>query len=254
VLLESGDGAHVPVVACQRYGAGRVLWVGTGETWRWRDRVGDRVHQGFWLQAVRWGLGLRLRGADARLHMAIDRSLATPREPVELRVRLRTADGSAAAGPAKARLELLDDQGKASAVRELELTRVEDSDGQWHTTLRDLEPGRWRITALSDDPALAGKGEARDLLVRARPSVEGIELGADAAAMARLADAGGFRSATMAQAAELVTDLAAKLEPRQTPVRRTHSLWDLLGATIILSLVSLLLLAEWLLRKRAGLP
>ncbi len=36
------------VIAAQPYGLGKVLWVGTNATWRWRFRVGDEVHHRFW--------------------------------------------------------------------------------------------------------------------------------------------------------------------------------------------------------------
>jgi hypothetical protein len=253
VLLETANELHVPVVAVQRTGAGRVLWVGSPEIWRWRDRIGDRVHQTFWLQAVRWGLGLRLRGKDPHLQAALDRALIAPHESAELRVRTRRSDGAPAGRPAHATVARIDDKGAvvAGSQRELELAPVADADGQWHVTLAGLAEGHWRITATSGEPEQAQLTEVRDLVVRSHVSQEGIELGADLPNLQRLAQAGGFRADTLDQSVALITELCEHLETKDTPHRTTHSLWDNFGALL---LVLGLLSVEWMWRKRVGLP
>lgn len=253
VLLTAADGAKTPVVAASRYGAGRVLWVGSPETWRWRDRLGDRVHESFWLQAVRWGLGIRLRGKDARLQAALDRALIAPREAVELRVRARRADGTAVDTAPHATVIKLDEKGEpiAASARELDLGQVADADALWHVTLSDLPEGRWRVKVRCAHPDLDKLEEVRDLIVRAHQSQEGIELGADGANLARLAEAGNYRADTLDQAGPLIRDLAARLEPRTTPHRTTHSLWDnYLALLVVVGLLAI----EWVWRKRVGLP
>jgi|GEM_PF-2007496 hypothetical protein len=253
VLLETANDLKVPVVAVQRTGAGRVLWVGSPEVWRWRDRIGDRVHQTFWLQAVRWGLGLRLRGKDARLQAALDRALISPNESAELRVRARRSDGSAITQPAKALVGRLDDKGMLvpGSQHDLELSPVRDAEGQWHVTLAGLAEGHWRITVSSSASELGSLTEVRDLVVRSHQNQEGIDLSADRANLERLARAGGFRSDTLDQAVPLITELCEHLDSKDTPHRTTHSLWDNYGALLlVLSLLSV----EWMWRKRVGLP
>lgn len=253
VLLETQDDHRTPVVATMRYGAGRVLWVGTTDTWRWRDRLGDRVHRAFWLQAVRWGLGMRLRGKDDRLQVALDRALIAPRERAELRVRARHKDGSPATGAVHATVTRLDAEGKEQegSLQRIDLSPVGDADALWHAGLEGLGEGRWRVTVKSDDPDLATLTEARDLVVRDRQSQEGIELGADPVNLARLATAGGFRADSLDQAVPLIKDLAERLVPKANPRRTTHSLWDNYLALIA---VLGLLAVEWVWRKRVGLP
>ena len=253
VLLEARGDQHIPVVATSRYGAGRTLWVGSPETWRWRDRLGDRVHQTFWLQAIRWGLGIRLRGKDPRLQAALDRTLIAPHEGAELRVRARHRDGTPASGSPRATLQRLDEQGRPdpASARELELSPVKDADGLWHLPITELGEGHWRIAVTSGDPDLAGLVENRDLVVRAHQTQEGLELGADLANLSRLAVTGGFRADTLDQAEDLVRDLAAHLEPHETVHRATHTLWDNYAALLI---VLGLLATEWVWRKRVGLP
>ena len=253
VLLTSQDEHQTPVVSSLRFGAGRVLWVGSNESWRWRDRLGDRVHQSFWLQAVRWGLGMRLRGKDARLQAAIDRTLMAPRDSAELRARIRNIDGAAVQAPVHAQLVRLDELGQPiiGSERKMELSPVSDADALYHTRLNNLAEGHWRVVVTCDDPTFVGLSETRDIMVRDRQSQEGIELGADLPGLQSLATAGGFRADTLDQAETLVRELTTRLSPRATPHRTTNSLWDSYWALL---LVVSLLSVEWMWRKRVGLP
>jgi hypothetical protein len=45
LLVAAGEDADAAVIAAQPYGLGKVLWVGTGDTWRWRLGVGDAYHR-----------------------------------------------------------------------------------------------------------------------------------------------------------------------------------------------------------------
>ncbi len=42
----------------RQFGAGRVFYSGTVETWRWRYKVADTYHQRFWNQIGRWVMRL----------------------------------------------------------------------------------------------------------------------------------------------------------------------------------------------------
>lgn len=252
VLVETAGGQ--PVVVVDRYGAGRVLYLGTDEGWRWRDRLGDRVHQTFWLQALRWGLGSRLRGADPQLQAAVDRSLIDVGEGVEVRGRARLANGSPAVGPLVVTMEHLGENGEplaGEALREQELAAVSDAPGLAVGQITSLTTGRWRLTVTSRNPELVGKREQREVQVRAHRGQETLELSSDLAALDRIAAAGGGSASGFADAARLVQSLTAKAVPKEEVRRQTYSLWS--GPWALLLMVGLLV-AEWTLRKRSGLP
>ena len=250
VLLATTDPTPAPIVALSRYGSGRVLWAGSDELWRWRDRLGDRVHQTFWLQAVRWGLGARLRGKDRRLQAALDRALLEPGEAAELRARA-VDDAGRPAGVPRVTLERLDEAGQpvAGTRQQPAFSAVADTDLA-SVRLAGLDEGRWRVTVTSDDPRLAGLSEVRELVVRQRSGDEGIELGTDAPGLARLAAAGGGTSGGFADAESVLDDFIAGLEPKMSERRTTTSLWQNHGA---LAAVLALLVVEWMWRKRRGL-
>jgi uncharacterized membrane protein len=263
VLLKTNDALQTPVAVIGRHGAGRVLYMGTDETWRWRDRLGDRVHQTFWLQALRWGLGERLRGGDPRLQVSLDRALISPGESAELRARLRLLDGTPVMRSPRVRISRIDERGgpaespaeasttASTSAREMEMVRVVDSDDTWRVPVQKLEEGRWRVTVTPDHPALSGVSEQREIVVRGAQGAEAIELRADRAALTRISKAGGFRTGDLIEAGSIVGDLIEGAESRVSTRVMTYSLWDGYGALV---LVVGLLGVEWVWRKRLGMP
>ena len=254
VLLAARNPAQTPIVAFHRFGAGRVFWIGTEETWRWRDRLGDRIHQTFWLQAMRWGLAGRLRGQDPRLQTGLERSLVNPGDPVEVKARTATPDGANPGAAPTAQLELLDDQGRTltNLVPHATWSAVAESPGLWHLELPSLPEGRWRLTLHHPDPALAATvQESREFLIRAQNNAEGLDLSGDLPALRRLADAGGGRAGTLDQTDAILRDFTARLHPRWEDQRTTLRLWN---SYLTLLVIIGLLCTEWVLRKRHGLP
>ena len=42
-----------PIVTVGRYGAGKILFQATDDTWRWRRHTGELLHDTYWVQLVR---------------------------------------------------------------------------------------------------------------------------------------------------------------------------------------------------------
>jgi Aerotolerance regulator N-terminal/von Willebrand factor type A domain len=86
---EQGPGAAAkdeqhPLVLQQFVGAGRVLFFGFDETWRWRYREGEKYFNQFWAQAVR----SLARARVGRIELRLDRQTAYRRdEPIQITVR-----------------------------------------------------------------------------------------------------------------------------------------------------------------------
>jgi len=252
VLLKARNLAQTPIVAAQRFGAGRVFWVGTEETWRWRDRLGERVHQTFWLQVMRWGLAGRLRGKDPRLQVGLDRSLMTPAETAELKARVVSANGAPAREAPIVKLERIGSKGETvpGSARTFEMSPMADASGLWQLSLSGLREGSWRVTTGHERPEFNGLAEAREIIVRDLNALEELDLAADLPGLTRLAAAGGHQAGTMDQADAILGDLAARLKPRTQEHRETIRLWNsYLSLLVVLALLSV----EWTLRKRRGL-
>ena len=83
VLLADPDPAKatrfgkMPVVALQGYGAGQVLWVGTDNTWRWRQNKGDEFYLTLWSQMIQRLAQTHLLGAAKRTRIELDKDVYT---------------------------------------------------------------------------------------------------------------------------------------------------------------------------------
>ena len=86
-VLATPPDTSLAVIAAQAYGLGRVLWVGTDGTWRWRHRVGDAYHHKFWGQAVRWASSGRLAAGDANVRFGPVRPQVAEGEGARIQAR-----------------------------------------------------------------------------------------------------------------------------------------------------------------------
>jgi uncharacterized membrane protein len=252
-------GKSVPLVAIHEVGAGRVCYIGTDETWRWRDRVGERIHQSFWLQVFRWGLTGRLRGNDARLQVGLDRSSMILGSDNRLRAWARDADGHTLNVPIH--VDIIEEKANDSSNHKNEITSVNqlrrtlipvrDAVGIQEISLAALPVGTYRMRVTADHTALSDLTEERLLIVREAVGAETIELAADFPMLARLADAGGGTFGGLHEWQSVVQSVAKDLEPVRSQTRRTFDIFRL--GWLIMCLLVLLLGGEWILRKRAGL-
>jgi len=250
-LGREGEGA---AIAAQPYGLGKVLWVGTDATWRWRFRVGDEIHHRFWGQVVRWaGSGTLAVGNRVVRHGPLKPRLG---QGEGIRLQARVAEDVAGL-PADlliaARVSRRDSQAEALAV--VPLRPVPGQPRVFEGVAPGLPEGAYTVRL--DAPQLVQISESQGsgpipeapLEVAARDTPERVELAAARDPLDRLAAATGGKVFADFQAA----GLPALLKARSKPVIKTAEtpLWDHPGT---LALFFAILTAEWILRKRAGLP
>ncbi len=88
----------LPLIAQHYAGQGRVLFVGTDETFRWRQNVGERFFYRFWGQGVRFVARRDDRGGKASW-IEVRPHRAQPGEQAEVEVMARGPDGKAITEP-----------------------------------------------------------------------------------------------------------------------------------------------------------
>ena len=245
----------------QNYGFGRVLFVGVDSTWRWRFKTGDTYHHKFWGQVIRWA------ATDKPLITGNEYVRFGTREPVyragqEVELIVRLSDAARALGPdalAGARLYRLVDGKPDENAGLVPLTRRENRPKELDAKLRDLPPGRYvaelAIPDLADQlqPPLGADGRAAKMraafTVSPPDSAEMVELGTNRPLLEDLAQRSGGQVFEPEQAGELVERLKKAISMRQfrNETRLWRSAWTLF-------LFLLLLTAEWVWRKMAGLP
>jgi hypothetical protein len=255
-LASAGEDRSAVALAAQPYGMGKVLWVGTDGTWRWRHRVGDAYHHRFWGQAVRWASSGQLAAGNAFVRFGPVR----PRidEGERARIQARIGEGVAGAGPdLLIAARIVRTGGPAGDEAEAAVVPLRPVAGQPRTyegTAPALEQGAYLVRL--DVPGLAGPlhleeegGPRASLAVTPRATSERVELASAREPAARLAAATGGRLLADVEADTLPPLLRSRT--RQAVRTREVPLWDHPAAwCLLVALVTL----EWVARKRAGLP
>lgn len=248
---QPGSEQSWPAVLTMRYGSGRIVYVATDETWRWRFGRGEALYERFWLPIIRLLAreSLAASGQAALLEVAPDRPVVD--QPV--RVSLRLVDESIAGRlPQKLTVRVARPGASGSGDRSSELTLLPEGsrDGRttsFATTWTPPDGGEFELSAV--DAALGGVGAdggpptARVEVVTADDERRTPQ--ADQAALAALAQQTG---GAVIQPDQLAT-LADKLPNRQVRVLGTPEidpLWDRPGVYVAFMV---LLTLEWIGRK-----
>lgn len=249
-LAGPGAGERFPLVVSMRYGAGRVVYVGADEVWRWRFGRGEALPERFWLQMIRL-LGresLARSGQQALLDASPTRAVVD--QPVRLSltlldqslidtgfasvaVRLERAPRPGEDAPTSFELTLAPEAtasgASTGAPRSFSTTWLPSEAGEW--TVRPVEPGLSALGLRAGVSVSLPDDELR------RPQV-------DHALLARLADETGgavLSTGDLSRLAELLPNRRERLL-----TERAESLWDTPLALIVLAT---LLTLEWVGRR-----
>jgi hypothetical protein len=236
------DGRKLPVICLQYFGAGKVLWHSTDETWRWRYRVGDVFFARYWVQAIRFLSRSKLLGKDRAALLTVDRREYRRGESVNLRARFLDERQAPA-----------DDRGVTVVVelagqpkRRLTLARTSTARGLFEGTLDNVTEGTYHAWIAT--PTLEGQAPATDFTVVAPPG-EFERTTLDADALRQLASETRGKYYSVATSNRLESDLP---KGKQVPIEELppHVLWN---QWWMLAAFLSVLVTEWVLRKRLGL-
>ena len=241
-------GEPTPLVLTMRYGAGRVIYVATDETWRWRYAKGETLQERFWLPLVR--LLARESVARSGLPAVLDLSqrVVSVEQPVRIAVRL--LDQSLVdAAPQTIRVRVIPAGQGAVGRAPVELRLNAESDGPARAGVRTfaaawlaLEPGEYAIEA--SDPLLASLGLRQTLSV-VLPDSEMRNPETDHALLATLCTETGGTTLTPSDMPELDRLLPNRQVRIVTPPT-TEPIWD---TPFMLGLLLALACVEWIGRK-----
>ncbi len=239
--LRGEDGGRV-MVALQLVGAGRVLYTGTDEFYRWRGFY-EKGYDQVWVQGLRWLYEGKLTGGSSRYQLGVSNERVTLGQ--ELEIYLRALDTSfEPVAAASARVRIL---GPADAAIDLDLARAPVGEGRFQGAFRPSAVGAWTVQAVSDE----GSGTevvGRALRFEVLPSELESKGAADIAELERLAEAAG--GSVIAP-----TELEGRARAlRSFSTEETFTLpfplWD---GWFTLALILFVLTLEWILRKRWNL-
>jgi hypothetical protein len=233
-------GPHV-LMAATRVPAGRTLYVGFDETWRWRMPYADRYTERFWRAAIRDVAIQKLRSSDKRFDLRTDKERYNLGDPVELQVRVFDDDFR----PAHADHQIVHFQ-RADRPAE-EVTVAKQDEGTYAKTLRADLPGSWRLWL--EDPSQAGKRLSQRTIEVQVPMLEFVNPSLDKARLEAIASASGGKCVRLDELPALLAGLSGSAN--RVPIRtERRDLWD---RAEVLVVVVMLLSIEWILRKKYNL-
>jgi uncharacterized membrane protein len=236
------DGRKAPLLVLGRFGAGRTLFSGIDDSWRWRFYTGESVFDTYWIQQIRY-LARSKKLGQRRLTFT---SLRPSYEIGEqIRVSLRILDPALIQQlPEQIRVEVQDAGGQV--VRHETLVRQEGQPELFVASFTADRVGQFEVKL----PPIAGGVDAMNLPVSvAVPKLELAQPQVDRTLLSRLASETSGQVVNFADAGAKLPNLiqsAAKVIPIQT----SRPLWD---APLALVLFVLLITAEWIVRKMFGM-
>jgi hypothetical protein len=237
------DGA--PLVVQQFAGAGRSMFLGFCETWRWNYREDQAYYNRFWIETVRYLARTRL----GRIELRLDRQTSYRRgEPIKITVRFPDdAPPPAADVDVKVTVERRNPSRPGdSEVRTVQLPKVDGSRATYETLLTQTPEGDYKFWLAT--PTATPKPRAECKVVRPPGEMERLRM--NQADMERAADESHGRFYTLADADHLLEDLPTGTRVTVNAPGPPYLLWNNF-ALFLLAIV--LLTTEWLLRKQKNL-
>lgn len=233
-----GADGPVPLVAYQFVGAGKSLYLGVDDTWRWRIGTADRYFGRFWIQMLRFMARSRL-SKDRPAELVTDRSIYQSDQPVLIRARFLSTGLAPRSGEIAVEVE----RGGRSPER-LILRSTGDSADSFEAILANPTPGDYRVRLLPP-PILDGEIPTAEFRVEP-PADERDKVQLNRAELVRAASLSGGEYRSILEAENLEGDLppAQKIPLDTDPPIPLWNDWRLL------SLFLGLLTTEWVLRKR----
>ena len=243
VLLEDTDNSKatrdgkMPAMALQQYGIGQVLYIGTDDTWRWREDTGVAYYPLLWGQIVQRMALAHLLGASKRTQLSVDKQSYTAGERVTVFARLYTQNFAPVQQPSINGLYAAG----SSPKQNVQLRPLPGQPGMFRGEFVPLAPGAYKFYVESDPQTTI------DVAV-AKPRFELGETAMNESSLKEMAKASGgafFRE-------EDLSKLARSISQNDEKISRVVDA-DIWASPFYLALVVFVVVWEWALRKRSEL-
>jgi hypothetical protein len=237
-----------PLVLQQFVGAGRTLFVGVDESWRWRFREGELRFNQFWIQMVRY----LARARVGRVELRLDRQTPYRRgEPIKVTVRFPDdMPQPPVENEVRVFVERKFSAGEAAPEIEgqtLALSKVEDSRATFEGLLTRTPVGIYQF-GLQSPTVIGPKPHAECKVVMPPGEMDKIQMNKQD--MERAAQETQGRFYTLADADNLLPDLPPGTRVSWNTAQPPWLLWN---HPIVFVGILAVLTAEWFLRKRKHL-
>lgn len=230
---------RIPLLATQFYGAGRTMWLGTDDIYRWRA-VHEQAYNRFWVKGIRHLFEGRLSAGNNRLSIDLDELKVELGAPQRIVV---TARDEAFEPLVRNSFDVvLEAEGSATAEN-LVLTPIEGAPGQYEARFWPATTGFYRVRPAQQ---LGRDVQVTFQVVPAQIEREGP---ADLSVLGAIAAVPG---GLLCSNPEQLTAAARQIESMSVidTFSSSHAVWD---SWVTVAIILSLLAAEWVLRKRSNL-
>lgn len=237
-------GVHLPWLATRMYGAGRVFYFASDQTWRWRYKVADRFHARFWNQLIVAAMEPPFSASDQFVSIGTDKVEYLGGESISVRARLRDVRGNPVVDATVDALVMQDD----SLVAAIPMGIDNPSRGTYLGVVPPLPSGEYSIRIRAsgfDESALLA---STPIWVTAGDNAEMQRMSLDEDSLRQIASSGEGIYVHESDAGKMLE----RLKPLSsgTIIETDTVLWQsYLWFWIIIALLTI----EWWCRKRSGL-
>lgn len=233
-----------PLVAWQRYGTGKCMFMGTDRMWLLRFKTGDKYHWRVWSQCIQFLTLSRLMGEHKRIRLETDRATYPVDGQVQLYAHLLD-DRFEPILQSGFEVSVLPLDAPGSKPQRVTLRPDAGSPGLYEGFFSPTRSGRYRVEANSGDRPLSNTTEFQATDVE--PEMENTDMQIEG--LRRIAELSGGKCLSMLEVKNLPSLL--NLERHETTYATELPLWD---SGWIMALLVALMGAEWIVRRRYDLP
>jgi hypothetical protein len=235
---EKTEAGPFPIFVEQRYGAGKVFFSATDETWRWRFLIGDKYFYRFWRQVLGLTAANKLLGGAKRLTLSVARNRYTVGQKVEIEAK-RLTD---MLRPSEERFLMATVDLPGGTTQKVRLTLVDPTQGMYRGSFVARRIGNYAVWMKAPDTE---KPETVPFSV-SMSTLESESRRLDVETMRRVASLTSGWACTIDRIGEVPGRIKSE-SMRSAPKTYPTEVWDSWG---VLLLFALPLAAEWWLRKR----
>jgi hypothetical protein len=245
-----------PLVVQHFVGAGRALFFGFDETWRWRWREDELRFNQFWIQTVRYLARSRL----GRVELRLDRQTPYRRgEPIKMTVRF--PDDKAPPDPATTKVKVVverrplkqpgeDPKAQPAEVQVVQLAEVKNSRSTYEGLLTRTPEGEYQFWLSEPGEPLVSPPKPRAEAKVLAPPGEMELLRMNQPDMERAAEETRGRFYTLSEADRLLNELPAGV---RVSLNSSGPPWLIWNQLLVFAVAMTFLTTEWVLRKRKHL-
>lgn len=233
-----------PAVVTQSYGAGRILYLASDETWRWRYKAADTYHQRIWNQWATYVMPRPFAVSDEFVDIDSGPVNYNSGDSAGLRIQLRGLDGKPASDSTVD--AIVWKQGQIVSTVSLDLD--DDLPGLYRGNTGALSEGAYEVSVRASGFSQEALKARSQFTVAAADSGELNATACNESLLKQMAtESGGtyLREEQLGQLSKLLSPLSNGRVVESDTVLWQSYWW--------FSAILLLLTVEWFLRKRAGL-